>query len=183
MKIWIVAGVLSLSSLAQAQEARDHLLISLDVKINEVYNREFDGIFKSHKSTGETNLKINGTTKQGENINYDSGPVKNERISLSELRIVGDNQIEIKDSVKGTTRLFKAEIREDLIRVSSEEVGSAVAADLKKQGQDLVKKLSLENNEGNVNYQFDISDMTCARTAQVLSCDLSAQLLLEATGK
>ncbi len=182
MKKWIVAGML-MSSMAQAQEAQDHLLLTINVSVNQAYTQTSENIFKSEKSTSVTRLKITGTSKSGENINYDTGDIKKDQFSFSEIRLLGGDSLEMVDSIKGTTTSMKAQISQEVIRVSSADVGTSLAAELKKQGQDMVQRLRVESGDTKVDYTLDVSDLTCARSAQALSCDLSAQLVLDVIGK
>lgn len=184
MKKTIVAfGMMLVSSMAFAQEGKDALRIEIGVKINQVYKQTSADTYKSEVANTLTNLKISGSSAAGEKLDLATGDVPATQASASEIRLIDGASMEMKDLKKGTTQVLSASVSDNLIVVSSEQIGQSLAAELKKQGQDLVNSMSLETAEGKMNYSLNVSDMVCTKAEKALSCGLSANLVLDVVGK
>ncbi len=179
----VAIGIFAMSSLSFAGEAKDSVRIDLGLKMNQIYRNDGNGVFKSSVAEAIVNLKISGVSKSGEVIDYSSGDVSQAGESQSEIRLIDGQTIQLTDLKKGTIRNMKASISADSIVISSDEISQAIEADLKKQGDGLIKAMSLETDDGKLDYEAVVSDMSCSRTAKLLDCDLSATLVLKVEGK
>ena len=182
-KVVIALGMVVFSASTFAQAGQDALRIEIGVKVNQVYKQSSADTYKSEVANTLGNLKISGSSAAGEKVDYATGDVPETTASPSEIRILDANTLELKDLKKGTSQVLKASISGQSIVVSSAQIGQSVAAELKKQGQDLVNSMSLETAEAKLNYSLNVSDMTCLKADKNLTCDVSAQLVLDVVGK
>jgi hypothetical protein len=183
MKKSVVAFGMLLSSMAFAQEGKDSLRIEIGVKVSQVYKQIATDTYKSEVARTVTNMKISGSSSSGEKLDFATGDVAANQSSLSEIRLGEGGLLEMKDLKKGTSQVLNASFSDNVIIVSSDQIGQSLAAELKKQGQDLVNAMSLETTDGKLTYSLKVSDMACAKAQQTLSCGLSANLVLDVVAK
>lgn len=177
-KIGMIVGVLAMSSWALAKDVQESARIEFNIKVNQVYQLGADKTYSSSVASSVSNLRISGTSEDGQSLDYASGDIATTGSSNSQIKIIDEQTIEMLDLKTGKSHRLEASISDKEISVSSEQMKLALEDSMQKQGQSLVTSMRLESADSKAEYNLQVSAMNCQKGDKKLSCELSAGLVL-----
>lgn len=156
--------------------------LALTLVMKQSYQLKTPGVYHSREMTTAFDLKLTGTSKSGEKLNYELVEPGSGSAAMSEIRMLSPTEIEIKDITnRGLYRYTAVQSRDQLL-VKGSELESRIGKDLMESANSFLDALGFDRGDNRPSVAIQVSDMTCMKNGQepvqTMNCQTTAYVKL-----